>query len=747
MELEEEILSDKIDLAVLQFKAKNYGQCATIYSELVSKLLSLSESRVIKIRRFHGLSDKPVYGKTVHPKLCGILDQRAATYEKLNSQRLALQDAQKIIAVDPVNCKGYLRLGKLHLMDGDRVAAYKIYQQGVFLIQKALEKNNFQVPERLWRQLQMSYRDLNRALKQERASVGSQSGSKVKSPSESTSKPSTARAKTISPNYSRGLQGQLDRMLPLKRTTTEPIVPSKRPRSSRDIFNVFPKEVIEIIFALIPFRDVLRAHLVCKTWYETLTSLPRLYQNSFILKHRVTTPEYLHGLKLMKKVSEYSFSRSINLLSVWSTLNTHHLGKIIESVISDGSLKLSRLNLLEKGLSMELIFQKLEKCKWDYSSLSSVRHLRMGINSSLYHGKVLFNIFPDLESLELLCLDSMSRKSNMSLIPSFSDKYHQFVNDANSIKHQTTIKRLVLINHPLLKREHQHMRPGQMSFEPKPPFLGVSFPSLTELKITSHDFSGVAVELQSFLREATSLKEIYLENNDELSLKKFLLLLSSCSPKFKLTRFTLRESHQDGSFNIDEVVADDLECLHGLSHLDIYGSCISSTGLLKFLTIVNKEGRLSSLNIGHSSYVQFKNDNFVTGTAVLKFSQLFELAPNVEVLQVPELNLDNLSMRLLREDLGKSYTGRNGGPKLKHLDLSFCHSIDGIGLMNLFRGSSRDSDLLQMSFETLTLDGMHFNVDTLQLIKKKGYVKSIQNDPFKKKWKSYGINSFVLETD
>lgn len=257
------------------------------------------------------------------------------------------------------------------------------------------------------------------------------------------------------------------------------------------------------------------------------------------------------------------------------------------------------------------------------------------------------------------------------------------------------------------------------------------------MKITSYDFTGVVVELQTFLRETPSLAEIYFENNAELSLKKFLLLLALCSPQFKLNKFTLRESNQEGSYNIDEVMADDLGCLHSLSHIDIYGSSITGTGFLKLLNIANKEEQLKSINIGHSSYVQFKNDNFVSGNTVLRFSQIFEIAPRVESLYVPELNLDNLSMRLLRDDLDNTFSGSGAGVRLKNLDLSFCHLIDGIGLINLFRGRPQnDTHLYQTNLETLALDGMHFKQETLALLQKKGYVKNIQNDPFKKKWKS-----------
>ncbi|KAM9922113.1 hypothetical protein OXX59_006056 [Metschnikowia pulcherrima] len=745
MELDEEILSDKIDLAILQFKAKNYEKCVSIYTELVSQLRSLSEARVIKTRRYHQLSDRPVYGKLVHPRLCGILDQRAATFEKLNDLLQARQDAQRIISLDPVNCKGYLRLGKIHMKENNKISAYKIYQQGVYVIQKALEQKNFDAPERLWKQLSTQYRDLNRTLKMERSA--NKSLSRAPSSDASTESPTVSfHFRPIHSSSSRGLQAQLDKMLPLKRVASEPAEPQKRSKSPRDIFQVFPKEVIEIIYTNLPFRDVLKSLLVCRAWYDALTTIPSLYRNNFTLKHRVTSPEYFHGLKLMKKVSNHSFSRSVGKLAVSSAFNLQHLSRILESIISDTSLRISRLHLVDKNLSMELIMQKLEKLEWDYSGLSSVRHLRLGFNSSIYIGTALFEIFPKLESMEILNVDAIPRKSNMSMIPSFSDRYHAFVARSQSIQTQETLKKLLLTNHPLLKRDSQSARPGRKTFDPSPLFLNISFPCLEEWRVTSYDFTNSAATLQAFWRNTPFLTDIYLENNDELSIRKFLFLLASCSPKFRLKRLTLREHHQEGVYNIDEVLPDNLDCLHALSHLDIYGSSISGTGFLKLLTIANKEGRMQSLNIGHSSYIQFKNDSFVSGNTVLKFSQLFRIAPDLHTLQVPELDLDNLSMKLLGEDLAQSYSAIGPRVPLKHLDVSFCNSIDGIGLMNLFGAGSRDP-ASQLSLETLIIDGLHFNPQTLQLLQRKGHVKTLQNDPFKRKWRNYGFNSFLLETD
>ncbi|OBA19811.1 hypothetical protein METBIDRAFT_44733 [Metschnikowia bicuspidata var. bicuspidata NRRL YB-4993] len=753
MELEEEILSDKINLAVLQFRAKNYGKCASIYAELVLNLLSLEDSRVIKIRRFHGLSDRPPYGKLVHPKLCAILDQRAATFEKLKALRSARQDAEQIITLDPINCKGYLRLGKLHLMANDKVAAYKIYQQGIYVIKKALEKNNFTVPERLWLQLQSLYKEVNGLLKQERAFTKSESELRVSSEADnlvgllglSKNPKNPKRTSRHTPNYSRGLQGQLDRMLPLKRAATEPMVPSKRHKPHLDIFEVFPREIIEAVFVNLSFKDVLGAHLVCKFWYDTLVSIPKLYRGNFTLKHRVTASEYLNGLKLMKKVLSFLYSKSLHLLSVWSTYNMQNLGKIIESVISDRSLKLARLHIIDKYLSMGFLLQKLDACKWNYSGLASVQHLRLGINSSLVSETLLFELFPNLQTLEILVVDQIPQKSNMLLLPIASKKYQQLVSTASTLKSQPFLKKLLLVNHPLLKRDHQSSRPGENTFDPRPPFMKLSFCALTELKVTSYDFAGLAVDLQEFLRETHFLTEIYLENNEELSLKKFLLLLALCSPSFRLKKLTLRESHQEGRYDIDEIVSDDLGCLNALSYLDIYGSSITSLGFLKLLTLANKDGHMKHINIGHSSYIQFKNDNFVSGNMVLRFAQVFQIAPGIESLYVPELSLDNLSMRLLQEDFSSFYGKLKNAPKLRNLDLSFCHLIDGIGLMNLFRSSSSSPELMKL--DTLTLDGMHFKPETLQLLQKKGLVQKLLNDPFKKKWKLYGTNSFVLETD
>lgn len=726
MELNEEIISDKIELAVLHFRAKNYFRSLSLYNEIVQTLAGFTSSETMKIRKFHGLSPKPVVGILSHPKLATILDQRAATYEKLENDPKALKDAEKIVTIDPVNCKGYLRMGKLYLKAGKLVDAYKIYQRGVYIIEKAVEKHKIPVPEKLLKSLKEQYRDINRQLKD--------SKTKKKPPVESLTK---------SKSFSPGLQRRLDEMLPLKRTKSLPEQEPKRSRRTKeDPVSRFPREVVEIIFANVPIRSLLKCHLVCKEWYIELTSLPRLYRDQFVLKQQITAAEYFGGLKLMKKVLMFLHSKSIHGVRLSSTFNTTHLGRILENIVGDETLELRDLSIINRDFSFDLLLNKLDKCKWRLSTLAGISQLRLGFNSSVLYPKVLLKILPQLESLVIVTVDKIPNGTNTHLLPKNSDVFSSLI--LERVDEYKTLQSLSMINHPGLTKEHQKVRPSERTFNPAPPFIGTKFPSLTKLSIVTYDFADLEVDFGKFLGEVPLLTDLYLENNSELSFKSFLLVVRLNSPSFKLKKLTFREKTQPRACSLSEFEVEDFPCLYHLELLDLYGSSLSCRGLLKILTIANKEWNLSTLNIGNSSHVYFKNDKFTTGHEVLNFSQVFLLVPGIKHLFLNELDLDNLSTKLLHQDLTK-ITGYDNC-QLKKLDLSYCRHIDGIGLMNLVNASySQPPNAQIMRLEELHLDGLDINKETVNLLMKRELVKTIKYDPFKPKWRQYGVNSMVPE--
>lgn len=743
MELAEEILTDKVDLAVLHFRSKNYRKCLLLYNEIVRTLTSYNAAELSKARKFHGLSAKPEVGLLAHPKLTSVLDQRAATFEKLDDVENAFKDAEKIVIIDPSNCKGYLRLGKLYLRQGKPIDAYKAYQKGLYIIERVQKNHRIVVPDKLLQQLKQQYAKLNSHLKEQRKEKKSEL------------EPQRGSVSLPAPR-SKGIHQRLDEMLPLKRATSEVVTAERKLKSRKseeqcpeslpqDIFAWFPPDIIDTIFSNLPTRTILRCHLVCRDWYHTLTSIPRLYRNCFFLKDRITAPEYFHGLRLMKKILKALYSQSVHCVRLWSTLNSTALNRIVDSIIKDDELRLIRLDLINRDMSIEYFLGRLDRCNWCIDNFKSIKQLKLGINSSITFPKVILKTFPSLVLLEITIIDKVLRRVNKHMLPYNMEKLNQLGAEADNIESQTTLESLTLINNTALTREVMKTSPGVNTYSVTPPYITINLASLKKMTVANFDFKNLEPQLGGFFIHSTGMKELYLENNENLSVKVLLLILRLYSPSFTLDSLTIREKTQEQPYSMIELDEDGLPCLFDISHLDIYGSSLSSRGLLKLLRIANRSWNLTSLNIGNSAHLCFPQDKFINTQSVLKFSQIFDIAPSLVCLFLNEHNLDNLSLKFLRQDL----VARTGfeNCRLKKLDLLFCHLVDGVGLMDLVNASySQPANSSTLILDELILNGLDVNKETIKLLQQREIVKKIVNDPLKPKWRQYYVNSYVQET-
>ncbi|SGZ57201.1 CIC11C00000003575 [Sungouiella intermedia] len=757
MELEEEVIQEKIDLATHHFRSKNFSKCLELFNEITASFLSLDRHELKAIRKHYALPSDPIPGeKLVHPQLATVLDLRAATYEKLGEFQKAMKDAHTIISIKPSDCRGYLRKGKLLLRETNTREAYQCFQQGRYYVKRAKEQLSVEVSDRLLAKLEAEYQKLNAHLKIERER---EKGSSLKQTKERSLKLSTvlsvkhpasklSLSAAKSKSFPSALQMKLDEMLPLKRSKSSSLMEVKKPKvqkfSPQDPFRVLPGDVIQHIFSLLPPNTLLRCHKVCRYWYQSLTSLPDLYKHIFTLKHGITPSEYFQGLKLVKRVLQIRYSRSVHAIRLGSTTNLPNLNKILESIITDKTLRLNRLEIINKLVCFEYLLKVLDKCNWNYEALQTIEYLRLGLNSSIPSYRVFLKLFPQLRSLDIIIIDQKFRETNKFFLPLDLTNMNMFLKESEILESNDILESLSLVNHTALTKDFQSRGPGDRTYYTKPRFLAIKMTNLRKLTAVNFDFSNLEIDLGRFLSFNLQLKDLYLENNTNLSLKDFLTVLRLYEPEFHLDRLTMREKQPQPSYGMAEMDVEGIRCLHSLKHLDIYGSSLSCRGLLKMLSIANHQFQLQSLNIGNSCYIYLKRDSFVRGREVLNFGQVFELVPGLQNLYLNELDLDNVSMKFLHNDLVK-VTGYAECP-LKVLDLSFCHQIDGIGLMNLVNASySQPSEESTLQFDELILDGLSINKLTLALLSKRELVTKVTCDPLKPKWRQYGINSFVQD--
>lgn len=704
----ESITADKIHLAGLHFKHKNYPKALLLYNEIEATLSAHSPNELVKIRRFYNLTATPVVGPLCHPKLAQVLDHRAATLDKLGQWEKALEDARRITSVDPLDCRGYLRLGKLYTKRNQLVDAYKAVQKGCIVIERAVSKYEISVSQSLFQLLKDQYAKLNRILKEQRTPP-------LQAPSMSA----------------KGLQRRLEDMVPLKRTAETDKLP-KRVKYPSDPLIRLPKEVIETVFLHVPVRALLRCLLVCRHWNETLTLLPRLFRGAFQLKHRVSAPEYLAGLRLMKRVALSMLVPAVYGVKLWLTLNSAHLARILHSILGDATLHLRQLELLNSDLSCQLLLNQLHRLRWPLPNLQTISRLRLGVNASLSHPNVLLSLFPNLEALDVVVVDCQLNKSHNHMLPPASE-----LSNLKTPENHPLIL-LCLINHPKLNRE-QRIRPSPLTYDPAPPFMDCHLANLRKISIVLYDFLNLEADFGRFLSRTNGLTEVYMENNENMLLKTFLAVLRLYEPQLRLEKLTFREQSPDRAYSLSEIDPDMFPQLHGLCNLDLYLSSLSGRGLVKFLQMANRHWNLVRLNIGDCKFVGFRKDKLVAGHSVTEFGDIFQAAPRLETLLLPDLDLDDLSMKCLHRDITR-VCGHE--PLLRLLDLSFCYEVSGIGLMNLLNFSSSGT-AQNLFLQNLIIDGLDVSKDSVDLLLKRKIVENVQWDAQKTRWRQYGVNSLM----
>lgn len=726
MEIDEELLKDKITLLVLYFKGEEYDKSLKTCNELIRELSLISSVTAKKIRvQSYGLNELPLIGPVVHPKLGTLLDYRAATYEKLGDLSRALIDAETLVKTEPIGCKGYLRSGKILVLMNRDVEAYRILQKGIYTIEKAIEKYNIKVPEKLFQNMKIQCKLLNTKLISLR-----------------NNSPKSSQVEKIPKITNRGLQRNLDEMLPLKRSSSLVVKHPKMPKTTlTDIIHIFPPEILERIFEKFTIKELLKFHLVSKGWFSTLSNIPSLYTNKINLKEGITSSELSAGMNLIRRIVGKAYSRLIKSLKIRSTLNLHHLTKVLYSILFENKLKILKLDIVNKNLSIELLAYLLDKLSWKFSNLSQVTHLRLGLKSSIRYENIILNIMPNLKSLEIIIIDKQMSSSNKDLLVKTST-FQKYISE---LDYPSELETLSIVNNPKLKRNNGLGQRNEETYNPYPIFMNKSFPSLVKLSIVSYDLTNHMQIFGKFLARCPKLKSLYLENNDDFTLLKLCEIIQSYLPPFLLESLTVRENVVTKEVHLNQFLNDDLPQLHNLSSLDLQGCSLSIRGLKKLLRISNTNGKLTSLNIGNSNYIYFKNDKISVRIPKICLFEVLELCSGLQELFLNNMELDSASMKFFNQDIKSKIKVENC--RLKLLDLSFCSRIDGIGLMNLFDAysSSGSQDGHFFNVDSLIIDGLDINQSTLKLLYKRGYVKSIYNNPLKKKWKQYPVNSLVLD--
>lgn len=384
--INEGLINDKLQLAKLYFKSKRYSDALGAYNDIIALIKRYKVTNLENIYKLYKLP-LPVIGELVHPKLLSILDQRAATYEKLGQVNKCLKDCQTSLDLCPIELKAYLRLGKNYSKLNDDLKAYKTYQSAYYTINRFKQKfpDSAAVSEPLFENLKMNYQTLNKKLKKRKL------------------EPDTV---DITDFKIKSISGKKFK----KSKTSDPL-------------EYLNDDVLQLIFGYINVPQLLKCHLVCKNWYSVITKFKSLYVN-IKLKSRLKANEFTGGINFLKSLPKF------NLL-VNQTSNLECL-KIIDSIIKN-KLPILSLNLINL-INYNQLLAKFDKHNFNFN-FKLINHIKLITNYSNFNH--LVGLFPNLTHLEIIVMNNDDDESIVI-------KNKQALKKLAS--HSCTLKGLVLIN-------------------------------------------------------------------------------------------------------------------------------------------------------------------------------------------------------------------------------------------------------------------------------------------------------------
>lgn len=263
MDLEERNLKKGIQL----FKRQQYDESISLFLSVIhayqddfnKKRKKLEKE--IKSRTDRRSAEEISYNKNY----VNALDCLSASYIKVGNPEKALKYARIMLRLQPLGCKGYLRLSKVHTAMKNNEKAFEILKKGYLRIREA--KNNSTkkvvVNESLYLQLK-----------------------------DELKKHKSLLAETDASN-------------------TE-VISTK----NTDPLKVLPLELISSIFVQFPLTFNLRCLNVSSHWFETLTNASHVFEN-FQLKKNIRKQEFTQFLKFLGKIHRHNngrvFLKSINI--------------------------------------------------------------------------------------------------------------------------------------------------------------------------------------------------------------------------------------------------------------------------------------------------------------------------------------------------------------------------------------------------------------------------------------------------
>ncbi|AGO12703.1 AaceriADR230Wp [[Ashbya] aceris (nom. inval.)] len=682
--MSEDIIDRSLELGIQCFQREDYKGAIELFSKSLQLARSYTDRSLEGIREKAGLPKRCLHdpSRLYHPRYLVLLDNRAATWERLDKLDRALADATYMLTVDAYNLKGYIRRGKVLQKLGRYEEALQVYENGLKRAGEAEKNHAIHAPQKF---LDIVYR--------QRSAVKELLQSRARS-----------RKSLIQQKSMTGAT--------LKRpVSTDALAFGKKRPSSQakiDYIAVLPVEIIECIMANMDTRSIIRCYSVCKLWKYRLERLPRLYQEfrlSCCYKNMLGYVNFVGALA--SRAAEYS-CQSINCVSG----NIQEEEKSIILLLSRLMIGTRQLALIAKKCKAERILRHIcenSKLRKSVQKLSITAPVHFGHKLNLHE---LYTRSTSMTHLELVL--------NFHTPSEHVNGYRSYWQD-QAIP-ETNIESLAL----LARNYSAHHVDVIEQFE----FSPVLFKKLTKLCITGIDFRLGSRSNLTWITDMPNLQELWLERNIGIDLHGLIKdIVRVGAPKY-LRHLTFREPPNRSLDGIDQselgLNGDALrEVFQFLESLDLMNTRFDPQILLLLLDPAGGN-RIGRLNIGNCPRLSFARD---LETLALIFQRLPALA---ELMLPNAMEYTRQGMEVLRKNVK--------GMKLKRLDLSFIPSLKGYELLDLLKELKGINPL---GLEILTINGCAAVApQTVDYITRNGYAQKVMCAYERTQWEHLGINSF-----
>ncbi|CUS24831.1 LAQU0S20e00848g1_1 [Lachancea quebecensis] len=684
----EDVVEKALDLGVVYFKNEDYKNANSLFTKALRLARSYKTEDIETIRAAHGLSKRPFYenGELVHPRLVKLLDNRAATWEKMGELKKALKDANRATRFEPYNLKCYLRRGKILQKLRMDVEALQNYEEGFKAMREMSQKYHLDPPKKLYEAMEYQKSLVLKRLERPEASVASKSESK------------------------RTLLSQVSQPIGKRKAV------KIRPVPTLDIPGQCPLEILNKILCNLGSIDLSRCLLVSKVWYSRVCLLPSVF-NCFDLSS-CTYRKIISFQRFINKMCINAERQQIDHIKFCS-LSASTENRIIPTLIQD-------LKPLVKTFVLQHQFTDLES-----------------IAASFVRNKTLA---AELEELSLTC--EYKKKAGtplevilMTLFKKIRKLEIVFPNSSSATRSKVAIENL---NHELFIRNIQNLASMRIicslkNTSPHFPFKTI-ITSGAPFKIEKLFISGVTFDTTmgfEWLTDFHNLRELWFENNKNAYLEEFLRVLIYKPLSKRLSKLTFREHRITGRpVNLAQYphLAENSN-LHrnfsSIKHLDMMSSSIGARGLLAILSAMDSD-QLKVLNIGDCPYIHFQRGN---SHGFLEIRGLLLKMHHIEELYLHQsVALDDHAIFQLAKNVRHI-------KKIRKLDLSFNMSLTGVSIYQMLRSFKEEFIIL----DKLVIDGCpSISESTVSALKGSGLVKELACSYEKLAWGTFGINSLKL---